>query len=372
MARLNIEVLTATGFDTKYLFPGSTPHVVTSLFQATGYWDMRTKLMRQGSAGPETMGNYFSYQVSGALAGDQEPYDLSGGFSWWRVKDLYDPSSANLASAEFMNDANSGPYTPFWNSFSATTPDSIVTNLLTYGEQAKLVFTGAAGNDTLRGSFWHDEFDGKGGADSMLGGDGNDEYRVNNKGDKVVEASKQGSDTVFTTINYTLPSNVESLTGTGSKGLALTGNTLGNTLSATVGNDTLKGLSGNDLLAGGNGKDELWGGTGRDAFYFTSPATSANVDTVKDFKSADDEIWLYRAYFPGLVDVAAPTHTVLAPAKFHKNTTGTAHDSSDRIIYDTTDGKLYVDFDGNGSGARQLIAILTGHPTLTSNDIFIM
>lgn len=370
MARLNIQVLTATGFDTKYLFPGMMPHVVQSAYLDSPSWHLLTQIMRQGSAGPHKPGNYFDYSISVSIDPDVQR-DVAGYFSYWSVKDVYDASSATLARAEFTDDFG-GHYSPYVLSFSMTTPDTVVSDLLSSGETAKLIFVGAAGNDTLRGSFWHDELDGKGGADSMIGGDGNDKYTVNSKGDKVVESSKNGSDTVLTTINYVLPSNVENLTGKGSTGLALTGNTLANTLDGTVGNDTLKGLAGGDLLAGDKGKDELWGGTGKDAFYFTAPATSTNVDTIKDFNAGDDDIWLYRGSFGDLVAPAAPSHTVLAPAKFHKNTTGMAHDPSDRIIYDTNDGRLYFDLDGDGSGARKLIAILTGHPALTNTDIFIM
>ena len=42
------------------------------------------------------------------------------------------------------------------------------------------------------------------------------------------------------------------------------------------------------------------------------------------------------------------------------NTTGTATDANDRVLYDTNGGQLYYDADGNGAGARVLFAILDG------------
>ncbi len=47
---------------------------------------------------------------------------------------------------------------------------------------------------------------------------------------------------------------------------------------------------------------------------------------------------------------------------------GADHDSSDRIIYDSTNGKLYLDADGNGAGAQVLIATLTSGLAHTNAD----
>ncbi|HMO47930.1 MAG TPA: calcium-binding protein [Rubrivivax sp.] len=153
---------------------------------------------------------------------------------------------------------------------------------------------GGAGNDTLTGGAGNDSLDGGTGNDSMAGGAGNDTYIVNAAGDKVVEAANAGTDTVRSSVSYTLGANVENLVLTGSaaingsgNGLAnkITGNAAANKLSGGVGNDTLSGGAGNDVLVGGAGSDRLTGGAGKDIFHFDSKSGS---DTITDFKSVDD------------------------------------------------------------------------------------
>ena len=75
---------------------------------------------------------------------------------------------------------------------------------------------GLLGNDTLIGGEGNDTLDGGKGADTMRGGLGDDIYYVDNGEDLVVEASNQGYDTVYASVNnYTLTSSVEKLVLTG-------------------------------------------------------------------------------------------------------------------------------------------------------------
>ena len=50
---------------------------------------------------------------------------------------------------------------------------------------------------------------------ALTGGDGNDTYIVDNVGDQVTEAAGEGTDTVKSSVNFTLGANVENLTLTG-------------------------------------------------------------------------------------------------------------------------------------------------------------
>ena len=54
--------------------------------------------------------------------------------------------------------------------------------------------------------------DGVTGADTMIGGQGNDTYYVDNTADKVIEFKNEGTDTINSTVSYSLGENIENLT----------------------------------------------------------------------------------------------------------------------------------------------------------------
>jgi Ca2+-binding RTX toxin-like protein len=119
------------------------------------------------------------------------------------------------------------------------------------------VLTGGAGNDTL---------DGGTGIDTLIGGAGDDVYVVDVAGDVVTENLNEGTDQVRTSLaSYTLGSNVENLTFTGTGAFTGTGNTLDNVITGGAGADNLSGAAGNDTLNGGAGNDTMAGGAGNDS-----------------------------------------------------------------------------------------------------------
>ncbi len=126
---------------------------------------------------------------------------------------------------------------------------------------------GLGGDDELFGGAGNDLLDGGLGRDRMDGGAGDDRYVVENRGDRVIEAARGGTDTVESSIDYKLPKNVENLTLTGGKKLDGVGNSLDNVLRGNNKANTLEGGKGDDSLYGGNGKDTLDGGKGADRLY---------------------------------------------------------------------------------------------------------
>ena len=129
-----------------------------------------------------------------------------------------------------------------------------VENLVLTGTAA-INGTGNAQDNTITGNQANNVLNGMGGNDVLLGGAGNDTYVVDSDGDTVVENAGEGSDTVQSSIDYALASDVENLTLTGNAHLAGTGNALDNVITGNSGNNLLTGLDGNDTLIGGAGDD---------------------------------------------------------------------------------------------------------------------
>ena len=203
-----------------------------------------------------------------------------------------------------------------------------------------------------------------GAADKLTGLGGNDTYRIYNSGAVIVETASQGTlDKVITSTDYKLGAGVyvEQMTtnsSSGTTGINLTGNEVA---------QKIFGNAGTNLIDGKGGSDTLYGGGGKDYFTFSSTLGAANVDTISDFNASADTIRLEKAIFTALTATGA-----LAASAFWASTAGVAHDSNDRIIYDTDTGRLFYDANGTGSGGGIHFATLTGHPTITAADFVVI
>jgi Ca2+-binding RTX toxin-like protein len=235
---------------------------------------------------------------------------------------------------------------------------------------------GDAGDDTLIGGDGNDNLFGGEGTDALIGGNGNDTYFVEDLGDTVTENVNGGIDTVNSSVSFTLSDNVERLTLTGTNNIDGTGNVLNNNLTGNAGNNTLTGNGGNDYLygnagddtlIGGLGNDNLNGGVGNDNFRFNN--ANEGIDRIQDFVVGNDKIQISASGF----GVALTANASLDISAFRSGAgITTANTSSQRFIYNSSNGALFFDADGNGAGNKIQIAILSGLPTLSNSDIFVL
>ncbi|MEH1824303.1 MAG: pre-peptidase C-terminal domain-containing protein [Nostoc sp.] len=140
------------------------------------------------------------------------------------------------------------------------------------------------------------------------------------------------------------------------------------TLTGGAGNDILIGGTGNDLLVGGAGNDVLTGGDGADTYRFT--AASDRLDTINGFSgSSGDKIQISAAGFGG--GLVAGT---LSTDRFRSGAgITTANTTTQRFIYNTTNGALFFDADGSLGGSAPLqIATLSGNPALNNTNIAVI
>ena len=168
-------------------------------------------------------------------------------------------------------------------------------------------FVGGSGNDSLQGNAVGNYFDGKAGADTMIGLEGDDTYLVDNTGDKVVERSNEGYDTVKSSISYRLADNVEELQLQGTAAINGTGNAL---------NNRIVGNSGNNVLDGGLGDDTLIGGLGNDTYVVDSSLdrvvekANAGTDTIRSSVSYNLPDHVEHLTLIGSKDIAATGNTL--------------------------------------------------------------
>ncbi|MFZ2452164.1 MAG: calcium-binding protein [Methylovulum miyakonense] len=138
---------------------------------------------------------------------------------------------------------------------------------------------GMGGVDTLVGDAGTDTLDGGTGADSMTGGDGSDTYIVDNTSDTIAETEAGVTDQVNASADYTLATNVENLTLTGTLAINGTGNESDNALTGNGAINILTGLDGADTLDGKAGADTLIGGNGNDTYTVDNASDSVDETT---------------------------------------------------------------------------------------------
>jgi Ca2+-binding RTX toxin-like protein len=184
--------------------------------------------------------------------------------------------------------------------------------------------------------------------------------------------------TTIAPINNSLPYNIigsafdDSLVGgvnndtiTGGLGAdTLKGNSGADSLNGGAGNDLLDGGSAIDTLLGGDGDDTLLGGTGNDtltggagADHFAYNNTNQNTDTIIDFNTAELDLIQISASGPGFSGSGLTPGPLLHTQFLRGPGVVAASDNLQRFLYNTTDGALRFDRDGNlGAFAPVLLA----------------
>ena len=145
--------------------------------------------------------------------------------------------------------------------------------------------TGNALANTITGNTGNNTLDGGAGIDTLIGGLGNDTYVTDNPGDVLSENASEGNDTVIAGYSYTVATDFENVTLSGTGDFNATGNAVANTLIGNSGNNTLDGLAGADSMEGGAGND-----------YFIVDNTG---DVATDFGGGFDEVFASASFTLG-------------------------------------------------------------------------
>jgi Ca2+-binding RTX toxin-like protein len=145
---------------------------------------------------------------------------------------------------------------------------------------------------TITGRIWlgggNDVYDGRGGtASEVSGGADDDLYILSDTATSIWELANGGTDTVKSSVNWTLGSDFENLTLIGKDGLTGKGNGSANIIKGNAGSNMLYGLDGSDVLAGGKGDDFLYGGNHADTFVFSK---GSGHDAIMDLTNGTDTI----------------------------------------------------------------------------------
>ncbi len=317
------------------------PHLLRLWYETDGYSSNMTITTYDPSDGPTTFSTpapvrtSYSIGVTNLDYGDSDPsYSLSIRVS---ADSVYETDTMPSLDSKTIKDAR-GRDTVDASGESQGVKIDLNSGKSSYFADGTLAFRIASGTtiEDVNGTAYSDKVSGNAASNTLKGQGGNDTLSGKGGDDKLYGGA--GSDTML----------------------------------GGSGNDKLIGSDGNDTLRGYTGKDSLSGGKGADKFVFDTALANSNIDTITDFAHGTDKLILDDDIFKALGIAGTGVGAPLTASKFHAGKS--AHDSSDRIIYNASTGALYYDADGSGGVAQQQIAIIgtDTHPTLSASDFLII
>lgn len=179
------------------------------------------------------------------------------------------------------------------------------------GQGQGVVISAKGGDDVLYGSDFDDLLDGGIGVDGMVGGKGDDCYRVDSRDDIVIEYSGEGDDVIESmAASYRISNNVETLelvalgvqtgNGNGAGNLIVSHVDFTKFVNAGGGNDIVKLFgAADDLVNGGQGDDTLQAGLGDDIYrtsgnFGRDEITDIGGDDAVEFDVNESTLWFSK------------------------------------------------------------------------------
>jgi trimeric autotransporter adhesin len=317
---------------------------------ATGTGNSADNYMTSNGGGNNTL---VALDGNDTLVGGTGNDTLVGGAG----NDIYQVHSSGTQIAENAGEGTDTVYADVNYTLSANLDKMYVvgTQLTGTGNSDDNYLLSFTGDNTLYGGAGNDILHAGTGVNTLYGGTGNDVYGIHNSGDVIVEQAGEGTDTVWTDVNYTLSANLEKMYVVGS-GLTVFGNNEGNYIASSSGdNNTLNGGIGNDRLDSGTGVNQLIGGAGNDTYTVHNSATKI----VENAGEGTDTVYADVNYtLSANLDKMYVVGTQL---------TGTGNSDDNYLLSFTGDNTLY------GGAGNDILHAGTGVNTLyggTGNDIY--
>jgi Ca2+-binding RTX toxin-like protein len=187
---------------------------------------------------------------------------------------------------------------------------------------------------------------------AQTGTTGNDVFQVDHAADTVTDSAGNGTDTIESSISYTLPTNIENLTLTGLINIDATGNSAANILRGNVNMNVFDGAGGADVMIGGAGDD---------TYFVNGDSSTYSDDTVQELANEGYDTVMVQSHSATLADnverlvalaFSGPTYWS-SVRTFNGNALNNVIDAS-RLNFNMAYSSLGTRLDG-GAGADTMI-----------------